>query len=83
METKANSGAMFINDRKEKESHPDFKGKVNVNGIEMEIAGWKRQSQNGKNYISLSFKEPYVSPENKEYKPPIQNKSSDPFDDIF
>jgi uncharacterized protein (DUF736 family) len=83
METKTNSGAMFKNDRKEKETQPDFKGKVNVNGMEMEIAGWKRQSQNGTAYISLVFKEPYVSPENKQMKQPIENKSSDPFDDIF
>jgi len=31
----------------------------------------------------LVFKEPYVSPENKQMKQPIENKSSDPFDDIF
>ena len=34
METKNNSGAIFKNDKKTAETHPDYKGKVNVNGKE-------------------------------------------------
>lgn len=37
METKNNTGAIFKNDKKTNEKQPDYRGKVNVNGKEMEI----------------------------------------------
>ena len=36
METRNNTGAIFKNDNKKAENHPDYKGKVNVNGKDME-----------------------------------------------
>lgn len=62
METKNNSGAIFKNDKKTAETHPDYKGKVNVNGKEMEVALWLKTSQAGMKYFSASFSEPYVKP---------------------
>lgn len=60
METKQNTGVLFTNQKKA-DNHPDYKGKANVNGKEVEIAGWIKEGKNGK-YLSLSFKEPYVKP---------------------
>ena len=37
-----NRGAIWKNDRKEKETHPDFKGSVNVDGREYWVAAWRR-----------------------------------------
>ena len=62
METKNNSGAIFKNDKKTAETHPDYKGKVNVNGADMEVALWLKTSQAGMKYFSASFSEPYVRP---------------------
>ena len=62
METKNNSGAIFKNDKKTAETHPDYKGKVTVNGKEMEVALWLKTSQAGKKYFSATFQEPYVKP---------------------
>ena len=62
-EEKPNTGVLFPNNRKEKDSHPDYRGKANYKGIEFEIAGWKKTSQNGQPRISLSLKEPYRKPE--------------------
>lgn len=62
METKNNSGAIFKNDKKTAETHPDYKGKVNVNSKEMEVALWLKTSQAGMKYFSASFSEPYVKP---------------------
>jgi len=62
METKNNSGAIFKNDKKTAETHPDYKGKVTVNGKEMEVALWLKTSQAGMKYFSASFSEPYVKP---------------------
>lgn len=61
METKINTGAIFKNDNKKSENHPDYKGKVNVNGKEMDVALWLKESSKGTKYFSASFSEPYVA----------------------
>jgi uncharacterized protein (DUF736 family) len=75
METKNNSGAIFKNDNKKAENHPDYKGKVNVNGKEMEVALWFKTSSKGVNYFSASFSEPFVKFEH-------ENKPLDAKDDL-
>jgi uncharacterized protein (DUF736 family) len=63
METKNNTGAIFKNDKKTAETQPDYKGKVNVNGADMEVALWLKESKAGTKYFSATFQEPYVKPE--------------------
>lgn len=60
METKVNTGAIFKNDYKKAENQPDYRGKVNVNGKEMEVALWLKTSGSGVKFFSASFNEPYV-----------------------
>ena len=60
METRINTGAIFKNDNKKAENHPDYKGKVNVNGKEMEVALWMKTSAKGVKFFSVSFSEPYI-----------------------
>jgi uncharacterized protein (DUF736 family) len=60
METKNNSGAIFKNAKKTNEKQPDYQGTVNVNGKEMQISMWLKESQKGVKYFSVAFKEPYV-----------------------
>lgn len=55
-EQRENSGSMFLMEEKKKDSFPDFEGSVLVNGEEMWVSGWKKQSQSGKKFISLAFK---------------------------
>jgi hypothetical protein len=43
------------NDRKEKDTHPDYKGSLNVNGVDYWIDGWIKDGANGK-FISGSMK---------------------------
>jgi uncharacterized protein (DUF736 family) len=62
METKNNTGAIFKNDKKTAETHPDYKGKVNVNGADMEVALWVKESKTGMKYFSATFQEPYIKP---------------------
>jgi uncharacterized protein (DUF736 family) len=63
MENKPNTGAIFKNDKKTSQNQPDYRGKVNVNGKEMEIALWVKTSSAGNSYFSASFSEPYVAPQ--------------------
>jgi hypothetical protein len=71
--TKPDTAALFINDRKLEDSHPDFNGKLVLSRslatkllaeggdtIEIELQMWSKQSRaSGKNWFSLSAKEPY------------------------
>jgi uncharacterized protein (DUF736 family) len=63
METKMNTGAIFKNENKKAENHPDYKGKVNVNGKDMEVALWLKTSAKGVKFFSVSFSEPFVKGE--------------------
>ena len=47
-------GVLFRNDRKEKETHPDYKGSCEINGEEMWLSAWIKDGKNGK-FMSLSF----------------------------
>ena len=53
----SNSGVLFQNDKKGNEKAPDYKGKLNVNGKDYEIAGWKREGKTG-TFLSLKIQEP-------------------------
>ena len=72
METKNNTGAIFKNDKKTAETQPDYKGKVNVNGADMEVALWVKESKAGMKYFSATFQEPYV-------KPAVSSPPAEPF----
>ncbi len=51
-----NKGAMFKNDRKQTETHPDLGGTIDVEGKEYFINGWKKESKKGVPFYSLSVK---------------------------
>ena len=80
METRINTGAIFKNDNKTADNHPDYKGKVNVNGKEMEIALWMKTSAKGVKFFSVSFSEPFVKgePQIKNNEPQINGTLKQP-----
>ena len=56
---KNNSGALFKEEEKKSEKHPDYKGDCLVNGERMYIAAWINTAEHsGKKYMSLSFSAP-------------------------
>jgi len=83
MEQKVNSGAIFKNDKKTADNQPDYRGKINVEGKELEISLWVKTAQSGVKYMSAAIKEPYVAP---APAPVLQNttdkiKAADDFED--
>jgi hypothetical protein len=50
-----NRGVLFKNDRKEKETHPDYKGSyTDANGSEFWLSAWLKKDKNGNVFMSLS-----------------------------
>lgn len=56
----ANRGVLFKNDRKESDKHPDYKGNINVNGVEFWLSAWIKEGAKGK-FMSFSI-QPKVVP---------------------
>ena len=48
-------GVLFKNDRKENHNHPDYRGSLNVDGVDYWISAWINSSAKGK-FMSLSVK---------------------------
>jgi hypothetical protein len=66
-----NRGAIWKNDDKREDKHPDFKGSLNVNGVEFWVSAWKRKEGASPKSPALSFS---VKP--KEEKPQTQRPKS-------
>ena len=85
METRNNTGAIFKNDNKKAENHPDYKGKVLVNNKEMEVALWLKTSAKGVKFFSASFSEPYIKtnePQINSVSKPVNYVNLDANDDL-
>ena len=61
MEQRENTGAIFKNDKKA-DNHPEYKGKLNYKGEEIEIALWVKEGKNGK-FFSAKLSEPFKKEE--------------------
>jgi len=51
----SNRGALFVNDRKESDKHPDYRGTAEVEGVECWVSCWIKTSSKGAKYLSLAF----------------------------
>ena len=51
-----NRGAIWKNDRKESDTHPDFAGSANVAGVEYYVDAWRRPPDANPNSPALKFK---------------------------
>jgi hypothetical protein len=88
---RTNTGALFENDRKTTDKHPDLNGSININGVEHWLSGWWKEGSKGQ-FLSLSIGKPKDQQGTQQVAParqapvrpgqrPAQRQSSS-FDDI-
>ena len=73
-----NRGSIWKNEKKLTDTHPDFTGALNVEGVEYWVSAWKRKPDASPNAPALSF-----SIKLKEPRPVVQQEAADAsgFDD--
>lgn len=49
-----NRGVLFTNDRKQRDNQPDYKGSINIAGVDYWLSAWTKQGQKG-DFLSLSL----------------------------
>jgi len=71
-EIKVNNGRVFANDYKKQDSHPDFKGEINVHGEIMDIALWTNKTKKGGTWYGIK-----VSEKREDQRPAVKPEISD------
>ena len=71
-------GALFKNAEKKTDKHPDYRGNLNVGGVEYFISAWLKTSKAGAKYMSLSVTEKNA---NNTRSPPKSKSVEQDFDD--
>jgi hypothetical protein len=77
-EQKDNSGSLFRNDKREKETHPQAKGRAMIDGVMYWVSAWtKTPNAGGEKYQSLSFKKMEVQPNAPSQAPAREGSAFD------
>lgn len=72
---KTNRGAIWKNDDKREDNHPDFKGSINVNGQEFWVSAWKRKEGAASKAPALSFS---IKPKDEQTSATITHRGKAP-----
>jgi len=65
-----NRGALFRNEKKQKDTHPDYTGSLNVGGVEFFLDAWLKTAASGRKFMSVSVKQKDKQPEAAPSTPP-------------
>ena len=76
-----NRGQIWPNDKKEKDTHPDFKGSLNVEGTEYWVSAWKRRPDANPKAPSLSFSIKAKDADTPSGRQPEREPAGDDFKD--
>lgn len=79
---KDNSGSLFKNTRREKETHPHMTGRVMIDGRSYYVSSWTKERDTGEKWISLSFK-PVETREQTDHNGGAMRPLSEALDDTI
>jgi uncharacterized protein (DUF736 family) len=80
-------GVLFKNRKKEKDTHPDYTGNCQIEGVDYFMDAWLKQSDKGNTFMSFSFKrkdkqaEQSSAAPQQRHKPSAPEPAQDSFDD--
>ena len=74
-EQKPGQGVLFKNQKKEKDTHPDYTGTINIGGNVWRLSAWKKDAGKGP-FLSIAASEPFQ----KEQAPTRPAKKDHDFD---
>lgn len=72
---RTNTGTLGRNKRKEKDTHPEYTGQINIEGVEYWLSAWVKDG-NGEKFFSLS-----VKPKDQAQQAPAKSSKQDSFTD--
>ncbi len=75
-EMKDNTGTLFKNDKKEKDTHADYQGTALVDGVEYWFNAWVKQGKSGK-FFSCSFRQKTNAPAKASPKSGVEELEDD------
>lgn len=77
-----NRGAIWKNRDKTEDKHPDFKGQLNVDGVDFWVSAWKRKEGDAANKPALSFSIKIKEEKQEAAKPEPAKRDVDLDDEI-
>ena len=77
-----NSGSLFVNDRREKDTHPHARGSAVIGGVEYWVSAWTKQTDDGIRWQSLAFQPKETQGETVDQKASSPNVPAGLNDDI-
>lgn len=79
-----NRGSIWKNEKKETDTHPDFTGSLNVDGVEYWVSAWKRKPDASAKAPALSFtvRAKDASTSKTQSQVPQSNEPKGDFDDF-
>ena len=78
-----NSGILSRNDRREKETHPEYTGTLNVDGVDYWLSAWVKERKDGSGkFFSLSVRPKEQRQAPAPSKPAAKQSKGVPMDDL-